>query len=829
MVTPRKTGGRTRAIRPFTRFPVADGRAVTGLGPALGAMLGAALVAAVGIGCAGEARRTTEPDRVDPPEVYAEAVEHVRAYLRGMMDIHGLPAVSVALVDDQDVVWAEGFGLARPSDSIPATANTIYRVGSVSKLFTDLAVMQLVERDQLDLDAPIQDYLPDFGPENPWGVPITLRQLMSHRAGLVREPPVGNYFEDTEPTIGATVRSLANTALVYEPETRTKYSNAGIAAVGYVLEEMQGEDFAGYLQRSVLAPWGMRSTSFEPNETVRERLASAVMWTLDHREFPAPTFELGMAPAGSMYSTVLDLGRFMSALFAGGAGPGGTVVSQETLETMWTPQFAEAGATTGYGIGFGIGELDGRREVGHGGAIYGFATELAALPDERLGVVVVTSMDFANNVAGRIATMALRSALAARDGAELPEYALSVPIDPSLAERLEGRYRRADGSASFDLLERAERLYLDPVAGGARMEIRVVGDTLVADDVVGTGPRYLPTDVGVRTPGGEEFVRTGFARPRPPPDRWRDLIGEYGWDHNTLYVLEKDGQLNALIEWAFRYPLEEEGPDRFRFPERGLYDGESLVFERDPDGSVVRVVLAGSVVFERREIDGEGDETFKIEPVRPVDDLRTEALAAAPPASLTVGREPELTELVTLDPTVQLDIRYASTNNFMDAVFYDEPRAFLQRPAAQALVRAQRTLAEHGYGLLVHDGYRPWYVTKMFWDATPEEQKLFVADPAGGSRHNRGSAVDLTLYDLSTGEPADMVSGYDEFSPRAFPDYPGGTDRQRWLRELLREAMEDEGFDVYEWEWWHFDHQTWREYPVLNLRFDELAGPGEAE
>jgi D-alanyl-D-alanine dipeptidase len=159
----------------------------------------------------------------------------------------------------------------------------------------------------------------------------------------------------------------------------------------------------------------------------------------------------------------------------------------------------------------------------------------------------------------------------------------------------------------------------------------------------------------------------------------------------------------------------------------------------------------------------------------------------------------------------------------MGAVFYDEPRAFLQRPAAEALARASEALRERGYGLLIHDAYRPWYVTKMFWDATPEAQKLFVADPEQGSRHNRGCAVDLTLYDLSTGQPVAMVGGYDEFTERSYANYPGGSSRQRWLRELLREAMEREGFDVYPFEWWHFDYGDWQQYPILNLTFDQIG------
>ena len=146
----------------------------------------------------------------------------------------------------------------------------------------------------------------------------------------------------------------------------------------------------------------------------------------------------------------------------------------------------------------------------------------------------------------------------------------------------------------------------------------------------------------------------------------------------------------------------------------------------------------------------------------------------------------------------------------------------MQRPAAEALVKANTWLKQFGYGLLIHDAYRPWYVTKMFWDATPDYQRDFVADPSKGSRHNRGCAADVTLYDLSTGAPADMVSGYDEFSVRAYPDYPGGTSLQRWHRALLRQAMELHGFEVYVYEWWHFDYNAWREYPILNLPFGQI-------
>lgn len=214
---------------------------------------------------------------------------------------------------------------------------------------------------------------------------------------------------------------------------------------------------------------------------------------------------------------------------------------------------------------------------------------------------------------------------------------------------------------------------------------------------------------------------------------------------------------------------------------------------------------------------------FRITPLRPVAELRREALEATPPAESGQFRDADLVELTSLDPTIKLDIRYATTNNFLSTPLYKEPRAFMQRPAAEALVRAHRAAAAYGYGLLIHDAYRPWWVTKVFWEATPVDLRKFVADPLEGSRHNRGCAVDLTLYDLKTGEAVEMPGLYDEMSERSYPDYAGGPKASRKRRDLLRKLMEAQDFSVYEAEWWHFDYRDWQQYPILNVVFEDLA------
>jgi len=292
-------------------------------------------------------------------------------------------------------------------------------------------------------------------------------------------------------------------------------------------------------------------------------------------------------------------------------------------------------------------------------------------------------------------------------------------------------------------------------------------------------------------------------KPLPAPARFRPLLGEYVHDSQTVIVLENEGKLFALLKGTSPTQMRELSTNAFS---RNQLTLDNIVYKRQPLGP------------ER------GATQLQVKPLRPVPVLLKEALAAQPPQETGDFLPADLVELTKLDPTIKLDIRYATTNNLFGTVFYSQPRAFLQRAPAEALVRVNRKLKSLGYGLLVHDGYRPWYVTKVFWDATPQDKKIFVADPSKGSRHNRGAAVDLTLYDLKTGKPIEMVSTYDETTDRAHPDYPGGTSLQRWHRDLLRSAMEAEGFTVYEAEWWHFDYKDWQRYRIGNQTFEATKG-----
>jgi D-alanyl-D-alanine dipeptidase len=288
-------------------------------------------------------------------------------------------------------------------------------------------------------------------------------------------------------------------------------------------------------------------------------------------------------------------------------------------------------------------------------------------------------------------------------------------------------------------------------------------------------------------------------------------IGQYGDKAAPFTVFEKGGALHIDGEGFKSARLMAVGGGRYT-----IDGGGELALEKGAVRLNGKVLASHDFGTETRE---RIRRAVRADPVA----LRQRALAAAPPVEKGEHLPSDLVDITTIDPGIKLDIRYATSDNFMGIPLYERPAAYMQRPAAEALGRVHRALAAQGYGLLIHDAYRPWYVTWMFWEATPPEDHVFVADPAEGSRHNRGCAVDLTLYDLKTGKAVEMPGRYDEFSTRSHADFVGGTAAQRARRAILRQAMEVEGFTVYPEDWWHFDFKDYRRYPIGTRTFTELV------
>jgi D-alanyl-D-alanine dipeptidase len=329
------------------------------------------------------------------------------------------------------------------------------------------------------------------------------------------------------------------------------------------------------------------------------------------------------------------------------------------------------------------------------------------------------------------------------------------------------------------------------------------------------------------TPATKSFATD--PKPTDVSPEWKRLVGIYRHEQEQVVILERNQRLfwrlshstELPVDAASDIPIHINSLGSFELARSGLSD-IAISLQRDENESVKAISIGGKA-FLRVDAGSDPVHFYHVTPARPVSELREKALKLSPPVEQGPFRKPDLVELMTLDPLIHLDIRYADTNNFLSTPVYTEARAFMQRPAAEALLHVLHKLQPLGYGLLIHDAYRPWYVTKIFWDATPPEGKIFVADPQKGSKHNRGCAVDLTLYELASGQAVEMPGLYDEMSPRSFPNFPGGTSLQRWHRDLLRRAMESEGFAVNEDEWWHFDYKDWKQYGILNVPFEKIT------
>ena len=533
-----------------------------------------------------------------PTSRYDAVIARLSELIPKEMERIGISGISVALVDDQEIVWAEGFGHADENGRVEATADTVYRIGSISKLFTDLAVMRLYEQGKLDIDADISNYIPEFSIGRPFETdkPTTLRQLMAHCSGFLRESPVGSYFDDSEPSLKDTVESIYGLDLVYPPETHTKYSNIGVTLAGYTVERVSGQPYADYLREQILRPIGMANSDYVKTDEIAERLSTAFMWVADGYKaeatrIVAPDFKLATVPAGNLYSTAVDLCKFHSFLFAGCKVDGEQIISPETLEMMLTRQYPNAVGGR-FGIGFVVGEVSGRKTYGHGGAVYGFSSSFIGMPGEKIGVVVLANEDIANTTTDSLALQAIEMMCAVKNGEKLPEPKERIAVDSGAAEACVGVYlsptywAEVSGSGGGLVINLA----------GQRADLEAVGENeylAIGRDASGR-VKFGRDDEGAVTGfswGGLEFRRVDPEAEYEYPTAWDKLTGRYGPEFIPLIITKKYGNLYAFVENVSDYRLTPVGDTLFKF-EYGLYEGETLEFFLSPEGEVERVVMA---------------------------------------------------------------------------------------------------------------------------------------------------------------------------------------------------------------------------------------------
>lgn len=500
-------------------------------------------ILAVLSGCAAPPMRPDSFARGDEAALQ-RYVERVIAYEMREADVPGL---SIALVDDQRVIWAQGFGYADQERKISATERTIYRVGSISKLFTVAAALQLAEQGRLNIDAPLRTYLPEFSIKQRLAnaAPITLRDLMTHHAGLPRDVLKG--FQTAEPApIDSLLTELRDDYGAYAPGQTFYYSNVGVTLLGSAIQRVTGEAFASHMKRSVLTPLGMSNSSFEPGVSI-----SPLMATSHHGYLPKSEPPMRDLPAGGLNASVVDMSRFISMVFAGGMAGSQRLFEDRTIEAMLRPQNNDVALDLNFQFGLGWmlstlsrSTLQGAGVVAqHDGAIEGFRSQLYVLPQQKLGVVVLANSDTAMQVVNRVAIETLGAALEVKTGIRQPTFNRTAPsgqpVPESMAVALVGDYTTQAGPVrilreggrlrveaagrTFNLVQRTDGLFA--------IEYAVLGflhiDLGMLADIGWSLRRVAGRDVLVASVGAQEMLMG--ERIEPPADlgKWRGRLGEY--------------------------------------------------------------------------------------------------------------------------------------------------------------------------------------------------------------------------------------------------------------------------------------------------------------
>ena len=492
---------------------------------------------------------------------FAYARDHARWMIGEKMVEHDIVGLSIALVDDQRIVWAEGFGFADEQDDIPASAETIYRVGSITKLFTATAVMQLAEQGRLDLDLPVQQYLPQFTMRSRGGdaSPMTLRSLLTHHSGLPSDLINGMWGDETARYTDV-VAMLRDEYVAFAPYTVAAYSNLGFSILGHVVEAVSGTPYAEYVERNILQPTGMKNAYVAAN--LRDDALSSKGY-YDQEETATPS--LRDVPAGSLNSSVLDLAHFAKMTFAGGKGYGARVLQPTTLTEMQRFQDGDAifDVSRSVGLAWALDDRFGEAAgviARHDGGTPLFHSEFVTLPKHKLAVVVLANSNTGAGVVSEIAEETLKRALESKAGItveEPPQLEQQLPVVAADLERLPGAWsspsglvhiRRRDDRLDLlvddqrlDLVRREDGYYhlqyklfgLLPVALGGLQRAGFAYQRIAGRDFI-----TMFMDGKPRTVIAEK------ATTQPLPPGWKDRLGRYQSINGRGGIVVNEAELN---------------------------------------------------------------------------------------------------------------------------------------------------------------------------------------------------------------------------------------------------------------------------------------------
>lgn len=366
------------------------------------------------------------------------------------------PGMSVAVQQKGELLLARGYGMADVETSVPATAETVYRIGSITKQFTSASIMQLVEAGKLRLDDPITKYLPDYPTQ---GNTVTIHHLLTHISGIKSYTSLGPRFwseiSRLDVSDSALVATFKDQPFDFAPGAKYQYNNSAYYLLGVIIEKVTGLPYRKYINEKLLPPLGLRSTMYCEEGLIIPHRAQGYEYRNGKLSNDDPISMNTPGAAGALCSTVLDLLEWRSALF------GGRVVSNASLERMTTPARLNDGSATNYGYGLGIGKLEGHRAVSHGGGINGFITQLAYYPDDDVTVAVLGNLGSAPS--SRVAQLIARVVLG-----------IGLPVVKDVATTAEERGRLVGtydlGQGRFTIREEGGNLMFQGPGGLQRLK-----------------------------------------------------------------------------------------------------------------------------------------------------------------------------------------------------------------------------------------------------------------------------------------------------------------------------------------------------------------------
>jgi CubicO group peptidase (beta-lactamase class C family) len=319
------------------------------------------------------------------------------AWLESQMTYCGQPGISVGIVYDQELVWAKGFGFANLEQRIAATPQTIYRIASITKLFTSTAILQLRDAGKLQLDDPIKRHLPWFSVQNQFeDTPsITIQHLITHTSGLPRESAFPYWTDAQFPSREQMIQKLSSQSAIFPTETEWKYSNLGVSLAGEIVAAVSGMEYTDYIEQNILMPLGMKNTFVKTIDEKHPSLAVGYGRRLPDHTRKIALFEdcKGITPAANIATNVEDLARFAMLQFRGGPAGGAQILRGSTLREMHRIHWLDPNWVSGWGLGFHIEHRKGKTFVGHGGSLMGYRTSMLTIPEDKIAVIVLTNAD----------------------------------------------------------------------------------------------------------------------------------------------------------------------------------------------------------------------------------------------------------------------------------------------------------------------------------------------------------------------------------------------------------------------------------------------------